>query len=110
MKRAKTKVRKATFGDELIQSMQEALAHAGGEASRARVTEFKKPAVAIKHIRAKVGFTQDRLADVLGVSVSGLRKWEQGQRQPHGAALTLLHVMDREPEAVVRALYPKSTK
>jgi putative transcriptional regulator len=33
-----------------------------------------------------------------------LRKWEQGQRQPHGAALTLLNIMDREPEAVIRAI------
>ena len=92
------------IGDELIQSMQEALAHVSGKDIGARVTEFAEPAVAIKRIRKKVGLTQDSFATALGVSVSGLRKWEQGRRHPHGAALTLLQVMDKEPEAVVRAL------
>jgi len=100
------KAKKQNLGDELIQSMQEALAHARGEAVGARVTRIEKPSVQVKRIRKKIGLTQDTFATVLGVSVSGLRKWEQGQRQPHGAALTLLHVMDREPEAVVRAITP----
>ena len=39
----------------------------------------------------------------IATSVSALRKREQGQRHPHGAALTLLRVMDKEPEAVVHA-------
>jgi putative transcriptional regulator len=33
-----------------------------------------------------------------------LRKWEQGQRSPTGAAKTLLKIIEREPRAVVRAL------
>jgi putative transcriptional regulator len=33
-----------------------------------------------------------------------LRKWEQGQRYPTGAAETLLKIIDREPQAVIRAL------
>lgn len=92
------------IGADLIQSMQEALAHASGKDIGARVTEFAEPAVEIKRIRKKVGLTQDTFAAALGVSVSGLRKWEQGQRRPHGAALTLLRVMDKEPDAVVRAI------
>jgi len=44
------------------------------------------------------------MATVLGTSPSGYKKWEQGKRQPSGAARTLLRVMDREPEAVLRAL------
>ena len=39
-----------------------------------------------------------------GTGVSGYREWEQGQRQPGGAALTLLRIMEKEPEAVMRAL------
>ena len=41
---------------------------------------------------------------MLGTSTSGYRKWEQGERQPSGAARTLLRVMENEPEAVLRAL------
>jgi putative transcriptional regulator len=44
------------------------------------------------------------MAQFLGTSLSGYRKWEQGQRQPSGAARTLLRVMEKEPEAVLRVL------
>lgn len=101
---AKKKNRKANIGDELIESMADALAYMRGEKVKVRVTKVDTPAVEIKRIRKKVGLTQDTFASALGVSVSGLRKWEQGQRHPRGAALTLLHVMDKEPEAVVRAI------
>jgi len=93
-----------TLGDELIQSMREALAHAQSGKTAARVTRIERPQVQVRRIRQKVGLPQTTFAAVLGVSVSGLRKWEQGQRQPHGAALTLLNIMDREPEAVMRAI------
>lgn len=47
---------------------------------------------------------------MLGTSPSGYKKWEQGKRQPSGAARTLLRVIDREPEAVLRALSPNDTE
>jgi putative transcriptional regulator len=94
-----------TVGEDLIQSLGEALAHASGtKVKGTRVTRFKAADVEVKRIREKVGLTQDAFAGVLGTSVSGLRKWEQKQRRPNGAALTLLRVMDKEPEAVARAL------
>lgn len=96
--------KRSSVGDDLIKSLGEALAHARGESVQVRTTRPKAPDIAIKDIREKIGLTQAALANVLGVSVSGLRKWEQGQRQPSGAALTLLQVMDREPEAVARAI------
>ena len=98
------KTRKRNIGEELIESMQEALAYMRGEKTKVRVTKGDTPAIEIKRIRGKVGLSQDSFASALGISVSGLRKWEQGQRQPRGAALTLLKVMDKEPEAVVRAI------
>lgn len=104
MKNARRKVTNTNSGDELIQSMQEALAHARGEKSGSRVTRVEASPLEIKAIRKKVRLTQDAFAAALGVSVSGLRKWEQGQRQPSGAALTLLRIMDSEPEAVVRVI------
>jgi DNA-binding transcriptional regulator YiaG/mRNA-degrading endonuclease RelE of RelBE toxin-antitoxin system len=98
------KVDRASVGEELIQSLQEALAHARGDDVPVRITEFAEPAVEVRRIRKKIGLTQEHFAAALGVSVSGLRKWEQGQRHPHGAALTLLRIMDSEPEAVSRAI------
>jgi len=37
------------------------------------------------------------------VSARTVRNWEQGGRQPEGPARILLQVIDREPEAVMRA-------
>jgi putative transcriptional regulator len=92
------------LGDELIESLEQATRHARGQSVDARVTEVAVPAVRVREIRQKVGLSQAKFAPLLGVSVSGLRKWEQGARRPGGAALTLLQVMDRNPQAVVDAL------
>jgi putative transcriptional regulator len=40
----------------------------------------------------------------MGMSLSGYRKWEQGARRVSGPAATLLRVIQKEPEAVRRAL------
>lgn len=93
------------FGADLIQSMSEALAHAQGK----DVPGVKVHTVDAKAIRKKLDLTQDEMATVLGTSPSGYKKWEQGVRQPSGAARTLLRVMDREPEAVLRALSSDDT-
>ena len=90
------------LGDELLQSMAEALAHARGEKSDARVHRLKPSDV--RKARERLGLSQDKFAGAFGVSASTLRKWEQGQRAPTGAAKTLLTVIEREPKAVLRAL------
>lgn len=90
------------LGDELVQSMAEALAHGRGEKSGARVHKIKPSEV--RKARERLGLSQDKFAGAFGVSASTLRKWEQGQRAPTGAAKTLLTVIQREPKAVMRAL------
>ncbi len=92
------------FGDQLIASMGEALAHARGEATGVRETQIEVPTPEARAIRNKIGLSQKRFAPLLGVSVSGLQKWEQGKRRPMGAAATLLHVMDEDPATFARAL------
>jgi putative transcriptional regulator len=91
------------FGDELIQSLGEALSHARGE-TELIVHEIDIEAPDLKAIRKRLRLSQEKMAPLLGVSVSGYRKWEQGKRAVPGSAKTLLRVMDREPEAVLRAL------
>lgn len=96
------------FGADLIQAMSEALAHAQGkDVPGIRVHTVDIGTVDAKAIRKKLDLTQDEMATVLGTSPSGYKKWEQGQRQPSGAARTLLRIMEREPEAVLRALSAK---
>lgn len=55
-------------------------------------------------IRKKLGVTQQRFADALGVPVTTYRNWEQGRKVPDPAARSLLTIFDREPEAALRAL------
>ena len=96
---------KTKFGADLIQAMSEALAHSQGkDVPGMRVHSVDLGSVDAKAIRQKLDLTQDEMAAVLGTSPSGYKKWEQGKRQPSGAARTLLRIMEREPEAVLRAL------
>src|SRR5579884_3553850 len=101
-----------SLGDELVRSMAEALAHAEGKPI-GRETKFAAPGAAsapdVKRLRERVKLTQEQFAPLLGTSLSGLRKWEQHQRQPRGAAATLLTVIEREPAAFVRAISRRVT-
>ena len=92
------------LGKELLESMAEALAHAKGERTGYRTHRIKVTPNEVRMTRERIGLSQDKFAAAIGVSASTLRKWEQGQRQPTGAAKTLLKVMEREPKAVIRAL------
>lgn len=93
------------FGADLIQAMSETLAHAQGkDVPGMQVHAVDVGTADAKAIRKRLDLTQDQMATVLRTSPSGYKKWEQGKRQPRGAARTLLRIMEREPEAVLRAL------
>jgi putative transcriptional regulator len=66
-----------------------------------RVTKVKLPAAA--EARASVGLSQQEFARLLGVSPRTLQDWEQGRREPTGAARTLLKVAVKHPK-LLRAL------
>ncbi|MCW5709704.1 helix-turn-helix domain-containing protein [Shinella sp.] len=97
--------KKTAFGSELAKAMAEALAHASGAPIKdTHVHVVDADRIDPKAIRTHLNLTQEQMARFLGTSVSGYRKWEQGQRQPSGAARALLRVMEQEPEAVLRVL------
>ena len=89
----------STFGDDLIQAMTEALAHAKGEGPAV----VHAPIVP-QEVREQARLTQAQVAPLMGMSRSGYRKWEQGQRRVSGPAATLLRMIEKEPDAVRRAL------
>jgi putative transcriptional regulator len=64
----------------------------------ARVTKVEPTVASLA--RAKVGLSQSAFAMLLGVSVRTLQDWEQGRREPTGAAQTLLRVAAAHPEAL----------
>lgn len=91
----------STFGEDLIQAMTEALAHAKGDGP-AVVHAPMTP----REVRVQAKLTQAQMAPLMGMSLSGYRKWEQGQRRVSGPAAALLKLIEKEPEVVKRALLP----
>ncbi len=89
----------STFGKQLVESLEEALAHAKGEGPAIVHTP-----VTPREVRLQAKLTQTQMAPLMGMSLSGYRKWEQGARRVSGPAETLLRVIQKEPEAVRRAL------
>ena len=87
------------FSKDLVQSLGEALAHAKG-LGPAIVHKTVNPV----EVRKRAKLTQPQMALLMGMSLSGYRKWEQGERNISGPAATLLRIMEKEPEAVKRAL------
>ena len=84
------------------QGLEEAVAYSKGKCPKAVVHEFSP--IDVKNIRAKMGMSQNEFASAFGISVSTLRHWERGDRVPHGPALVLLNVVEKEPKAVLKAL------
>ena len=55
----------------------------------------------IVRVRLKSGLSQAQFATALGVSKRTLEQWEQGRREPSGAARQLLKIAERHPEVLV---------
>ena len=60
--------------------------------------------VDVRAIRVCLGMTQAAFAKEFGFPLTMLQGWEQGTSRPDGAALVLLRVIDRKPNAVREAL------
>jgi putative transcriptional regulator len=58
----------------------------------------------VQAARARTGLSQSRFAEAYRINVGRLRDLEQGRTQPDSAMLAYLTVIEREPEAVRRAL------
>ena len=91
-------------GERIIEAAREALAIARGEADPSTYRVHVPETVDVRAIRSKLGLSQDQFATRFGISLSTLRKWEQGERQPEGSARAYLKVIDRIPDAVQAAL------
>ena len=104
MKRIKASP-KVDLTEELIASTEEAVKIVAEEVAPSRVHHsVVVPDVDVRVARERLGLTQPAFATKFGVALPTLRKWEQGRRRPDGPARVLLRVIEREPDAVHRAL------
>ena len=90
------------FFNSIKQGLNEALEFSEGKCPQATVHQFSP--VDVKNIRKKIGMSQTEFSSAFGISVSTLRHWERGDRVPHGPALVLLNVVEKEPQVVLKAL------
>ena len=88
--------------ESIARGLNEAVAHAKGKKVAVRI--YKPEVVDVAALRQHMGMTQEQFAARFGFSVATLRHWERGDRTPQGAALVLLNVIKRAPDAVTAAL------
>jgi putative transcriptional regulator len=88
-----------------IRGLKNAIAHARGGIVGARMRQLRVPNdIDVRAIRQKLGLSQREFALQFRFSLGTVRHWEQDRHVPDGPARVLLRVIDREPEAVKRAL------
>ncbi|PKO64342.1 MAG: transcriptional regulator [Betaproteobacteria bacterium HGW-Betaproteobacteria-16] len=81
---------KRDLAAELLQSVKEMKA--------GQVHVVSSPVI---EARQKTGLSQSHFAALMGVSVRTLQGWEQGRKQPSGAARTLLAIASTNPKALL---------
>jgi putative transcriptional regulator len=85
------------LGNELLKSVREMKA---GKAARATKIATNEVAAA----RMKTGLSQTEFAQALQISARTLQEWEQGRREPSGAAKALIQIAFRHPEVIREGL------
>ncbi|MDE9470350.1 NadS family protein [Xenorhabdus bovienii] len=86
----------------LTESMTQMNEIMNGERAASRETTIE--AVKVKNIRQTTGLSQAGFAKLISVNVGTLRNWEQGRREPTGAAKALLKAIEKDPLHVLKAL------
>ena len=69
----------------------------------AQMDEMRRVSPA-KRIRRRLGLSQEVFAERFRIPLGTVDDWEEHRVQPDAAALAYLAVIEREPEAVLRAL------
>jgi len=86
--------------EALKQSLREVDQIKRGAAKPSRVFKID-PKNDIVKVRGKLGLSQSKFADVLGISADTLQNWEQGRRQPTGPARVLLKIATLHPKVLL---------
>ena len=92
------------IGLEVEEALEEVLAHVRGETPLPCRIVDDPAAEHIVALRKRMKLSRQKFADRFGLDARAVQDWEQGRRVPDRAARVLLTVIDRDPEAVVRAL------
>lgn len=86
--------------DKIAAGIEDAIAFAGGDETRARII---KP-VDVKALRKRIGKTQGQFSEEFKLPVGTVRDWEQHRREPETASKVYLSMIEADPEGVKRIL------
>lgn len=96
---------------ELEESLNQAVTYERGASEGYRVTKRAAPAppkprsrVHILRLRRQLNCSQSMFARMLNVSTKTVQAWEQGTRTPSDAALKLLAIAEKHPEALLDSI------
>jgi putative transcriptional regulator len=109
-----------SFAELLLKGAREAAAHASGDPDVVRRSSVTRRALTVREVTvppperpspARIREIRDRLevsqavfGELLNVSRSTVRAWEQGQRSPDGPSLRLLEVAAERPSALLEVV------
>jgi putative transcriptional regulator len=93
-----------SFGEALLEGLQEAAAWKRGEAVLETVNVNPMPPERVRAIRRKVSKSARDFERRFGIPAATLSNWEQGWRTPDLAARVLLRVIERDPDAILRVM------
>ncbi len=94
----------STLGKAVIGGLEQVLEHERGVTERPRTRAINVQDIDVRSIRRRTGMSQTEFAAVYGLNVTTLQAWEQRKRRPDRMARLFLRVVDKEPEAVRRAV------
>ena len=90
--------------EKIMAGLDDARAYLEGTADKNLYRIHVPEKVDVKKIRRRLGLSQEAFAATYGFALSAVRDWEQGRRRPERSARILLKIVEKEPEAVARAL------
>ena len=101
-------MKRVNIFNELKEALQDVIDYRAGKPVNLRVTRVParpKPISSreIRRIRRALNASQPLFATYLNVSANAVRSWEQGTRRPRQAALKLLTIARKNPEALLVA-------
>lgn len=92
------------LGLEVEAALNEVLSHVRAEAALPCRVAADPPAERIRALRERMGLSRRKFAERFALDARTVHEWEEGRHTPNRAARALLAVIDREPDAVARAL------
>ena len=98
------KQKKETVFEGVMAGAREALAYARGEADESQYKVHIPEDLDVKAIREAAGLTQEAFALRYGFNLARLRDLEQRRTHPDSVVRAYLMVIQKNPEAVKRAL------